>query len=282
MMLAETYNMSVSIPIFAGDMAFKFGACESGRLGLAQEVFPNVTQWILAGHSFGGLAAFNDVWTMAGRNATDAIAGLALAGSYVRQDLMCGPVDFSGEQWNWLPMVSMSASEDKIVNMTNFEAGQAFMTDNVDKVVIEGGNHGQFGWYNYTLRTPLLGQVDGEASISHKEQQALMAAAIASLVMSDAAAIVVNDTSSDVDPTVKNVTAKEHTDGEHLSGETTDTDPSKDEPTDGEDIDGETADKDPTKNEAIDEDPNSSSAISLSSLFVTAAAALSIALCWGA
>mmetsp|Transcript_29448 Transcript_29448/g.62517 ORF Transcript_29448/g.62517 Transcript_29448/m.62517 type:complete len:234 (-) Transcript_29448:754-1455(-) len=78
-MLSDTYGLSVSVPIFDGDLAFKFGTCESSRLGLAQRMFPGVEKWVLAGHSFGDLVASNDLWAI--RNNTDSIAGLALLAS---------------------------------------------------------------------------------------------------------------------------------------------------------------------------------------------------------
>eukprot|EP00957_Ditylum_brightwellii_P044998 3413452-Ditylum_brightwellii.AAC.1 len=105
-MLSDTYGLSVSVPIFAKDLAFKVGTCESRRLSLAQRAFPDIEKWVFAGHSLGGIAAANEVWAMAGRNETDAIGGLALLASYVRQDLGCGLVDFSTEEWDWLHAAS--------------------------------------------------------------------------------------------------------------------------------------------------------------------------------
>jgi hypothetical protein len=173
-MLSDAYNLPVSVPIFDGDMSYKFGTCESGRLAQAQYAFPSVQKWIFIGHSLGGIAAFNDVWAMAGRNETDAIGGLVLLASYVRQDLGCGASDFSGDEWSWLPLASISASEDGVVNATNFAEGQVFLPTNSTKFInetIEGGNHGGFGSYDYSERYELLGQTDGNATITNEEQQ---------------------------------------------------------------------------------------------------------------
>ena len=180
-MISTAYNMSVSVPIFDGDMSYKFGTCESGRLAQAQHAFPSVEKWIFVGHSLGGIAAFNDVWAMVERNETDSIGGLVLLASYLRQDLGCGMTDFSGSEWDWLPFASISASEDGIVNATNFEAGLNLLPSNSPKFineVIEGGNHGGFGSYNYSERYTLLNQIDGNATITSKEQQRQTAAII--------------------------------------------------------------------------------------------------------
>ena len=173
-MLSEEYNLPVSVPIYIADMAYKFGTCESGRLTQAQSAFPSVDKWIFIGHSLGGIAAFNDVWAMADRNETDSIGGLVLLASYVRQDLGCGMTDFSGSEWDWLPFASVAASEDGVVNVTNFEDGQVFLPNdspNFIDEIIEGGNHGGFGSYNYSERVTLLNQTDGNATITSEEQQ---------------------------------------------------------------------------------------------------------------
>lgn len=186
-MLSDTYNLPVVVPIFTGDMAFKFGVCETGRLGPAKSIFPHVEKWIFAGHSFGGIAAYNDIWAMTQqRNDTDAIGGVVMIGSYVRQDLGCGMSDFSTDDWDWLPFASISASEDGIVNATNFEAGKSLLpmedsTNNFRNVVIEGGNHGYFGTYDYSERETLLFQFDGNATITRVEQQELTAEVIAEI-----------------------------------------------------------------------------------------------------
>ncbi|KAL7480824.1 hypothetical protein ACHAW6_007978 [Cyclotella cf. meneghiniana] len=173
-LLSDTYGLPVSVPIFESDMSFKFGTCETGRLAQAQTAFPLVSKWIFVGHSLGGIAAFNDVWAMAERNETDAIGGLVLLAAYIRQDFGCGMTNFSGSEWDWLPFASVSASEDGIVNATNFAAGQDLLPAGSPKFLnetIEGGNHGGFGSYDYSEREVLLNQTDGNATITNEEQQ---------------------------------------------------------------------------------------------------------------
>jgi hypothetical protein len=176
--LAEMHGIAAVVPIFADDLAFKFGRCESGRLNLAKQAFPEVEKWVFAGHSFGGLTAHNDIWSMMERNDTDAIAGLALLASYVRQDLGCGAVDFSAEQS--LPATSISTSLDGVINVTNFDKGQALLPadDGTFSLMIPGGNHGQFGSYDDSGRKTILGQNDGIATIPASVQQDMVIGAI--------------------------------------------------------------------------------------------------------
>ena len=54
--------MHTVMPIFAADLAFNFGICHTGRLDLAKAEFPGVEKWVLARHSFGGVAAAADLW----------------------------------------------------------------------------------------------------------------------------------------------------------------------------------------------------------------------------
>lgn len=179
--------MTVVIPVFDRDLAFVFGKCRSGRLELAQAAFPDIDKWLLVGHSFGGVAAMTDVWVEITQmdndsNNSNDIAGLVMLASDV-QPLLCPGsfIDFSAatNTTTDLPMAAVTASEDQILNTTRWEENKQYLSSTTTTfVVIEGGNHGQFGDYNDTLRTPLLGQVDGEATISKYTQWDLTVDAI--------------------------------------------------------------------------------------------------------
>uniref|UniRef100_A0A7S0CE58 Alpha/beta hydrolase fold-5 domain-containing protein n=1 Tax=Proboscia inermis TaxID=420281 RepID=A0A7S0CE58_9STRA len=210
-MLSDDYRIPVVVPIFTADMSFKMGVCDSGRLAQAQKAFPCVERWVLAGHSFGGIAAYNDAWSMAQQKdgtdikgtIGDTIGGVAMIASYVRQDLGCGFSDFSSIGWEWLPFASISASEDMILNVTNYEAGQELLPYSplVITKEIEGGNHGGFGSYDYSERETLLFQIDGNATITPEEQQSITAEIISRIASLAAEDIKMEPGSSPPSPT---------------------------------------------------------------------------------
>ena len=170
--LATRYGLPVVIPIFDDDLAFSFGMCDSGRLAMAQAEFDHVVKWVLVGHSFGGISAMSDAWS---RQNDSAVAGLVMIAADIRQDIGCGEVDFSSTGF---PMASITASLDMILNKTRSELNKPFLSNETLAVDIFGGNHGQVGSYNYSERTPLLGQVDGIALIPPQVQWDLTVASI--------------------------------------------------------------------------------------------------------
>ncbi|MCA9974877.1 MAG: alpha/beta fold hydrolase [Anaerolineales bacterium] len=111
---------------------------------------PEIEQWVISGHSLGGAMAANYAYTH-----PDILAGLILYGSY--------PADNNSLADQNLPVLSIYGTEDggadKIAQSGNLLPPQAQL------VVIEGGNHAQFGDYG-------LQKGDGTAVISRADQQA--------------------------------------------------------------------------------------------------------------
>lgn len=174
--LSERYGIAVALQIFENDLAFSPTSCDSGRVKYASDLFPSVEKWLLAGHSYGGIAATADVWS-AQNDTSTKVGGLALLASYVSQDVGCGQVDFSDTQ---LPVASINATEDLIVNATNFAKGITFLPPNdTFHLEILGGNHAQFGSYDASERSVVSDRVDGNATIPEKVQLDLTIAAIA-------------------------------------------------------------------------------------------------------
>lgn len=171
--LAERYGIAVALQIYKDDLPFALDSCNTNRTQLASLVFPTVEKWTLAGHSMGGIAAMADAWS----SQDSTIGGLALLGSYVRQDVGCGEIDFFRTKF---PMASVNASLDLVINQTNFVMSQSLLSEN-DTFYMEvmGGNHQQFGSYDNSERQALLGQVDGNASIPETIRLDLSIAAIA-------------------------------------------------------------------------------------------------------
>ncbi len=119
------------------------------------------TDWYLAGHSLGGAMAANYV-----AEHREDFAGLVLLASYPTKSL----TDLKGVDQDELAMVredfrvvSIYGSEDKVLNMENFEAGRAYMPQAYNEICIQGGNHAWFGNYGEQ-------EGDGEASIPNEAQ----------------------------------------------------------------------------------------------------------------
>lgn len=119
----------------------------------AQEVMDTEDQintWYLGGHSLGGVMASS----FAEENA-EKLNGLIFLASYSATDL----TETS------LNVLSIYGNQDTVMDTESFSDAMALLPE-VDRVVIEGGNHAQFGNYG-----PQNG--DSPATISVDEQQTL-------------------------------------------------------------------------------------------------------------
>ena len=114
---------------------------------MAQET--EVEDWYLAGHSLGGVMASSFAADQA-----DEVAGLVFLASYPSGDLTAVP----------FPVLSVYGSEDEVLSRESYDEAQAKLPDDYTEIVLDGGNHGQFGDYG-----PQEG--DGTASFSADQQQ---------------------------------------------------------------------------------------------------------------
>lgn len=110
--------------------------------------YPNVSSWLIGGHSLGGAMAAG----YAGKRA-DRVDGLVLLAAYPATDLTdCN-----------FPAISVYGSEDGVLNRDKLVEGRSLMPPESVEVEIGGGNHAQFGDYGVQAG-------DGLASISAAEQ----------------------------------------------------------------------------------------------------------------
>lgn len=110
----------------------------------------NDLQWVIGGHSLGGAMSCSLI-----SKETDLVQGLVLMASYPAE---------SADLSSWgRPVLSISASEDRIVNEENFIKGKDFLPAETSYRIIEGGNHSGFGQYGSQ-------EGDGIATISQEEQ----------------------------------------------------------------------------------------------------------------
>lgn len=139
------------------EVPFNIAFFGSDAAAKAIEAYPNVGSWYVGGHSLGGVVASSWAADHAGE-----VEGVVLLASYPTADLSSSD----------LRAISLYGSEDEVLNRDAYDEGRAKLPSSVEEVVIEGGNHAQFGNYGEQAG-------DGEASISPEEQWAEASFAIA-------------------------------------------------------------------------------------------------------
>lgn len=130
----------------------------------AQDVlaaYPEIEGWVMGGHSLGGSMAAQFV-----KGNPNAVEGLAFLASYPANatDLSALPIQ----------SVSVYGTQDGVAQDV-FEESLKRLPPGTPLVIIEGGNHAQFGHYG-----PQAG--DGVATISREDQQGQTVTAILELV----------------------------------------------------------------------------------------------------
>ena len=113
----------------------------------------NLDKVYVAGHSLGGVVASLDAVKLQKDNH---LAGVILLASYPDKS-----VDFSSSS---IPVLSIVASQDKILNWEKYESSKDRLPKSSKELMIEGGNHSGFGMYGEQ-------KGDGKATISNDEQQ---------------------------------------------------------------------------------------------------------------
>ncbi|MCR5846432.1 MAG: alpha/beta hydrolase [bacterium] len=126
--------------------------------GIAAQ-FPEVDAWLIGGHSLGGVSA-----SMYLADHAEDFAGIVFLAAYPDDDL-------SGTS---LEALSIVGSNDGVLDLQKYAEAEANMPPHAQELVIDGGNHANFG--NYGAQSK-----DGEAGISREDQQAQAADAIADL-----------------------------------------------------------------------------------------------------
>ena len=125
-----------------------------------KEKFPEIKNWYIGGHSLGGVISCFYL-----SNHLKDFNGLILLASYTIKDLTKGN----------LKVLSIYGSNDKIINLKNYEKYKKLLPKDMIEFIIEGGNHSNFGMYG-----PQKG--DGLASIPNIEQIEITANKINELI----------------------------------------------------------------------------------------------------
>lgn len=119
--------------------------------GKLQEVIKryDLKQVYIGGHSLGGVVASMNA-------ALPQVEGLILLAAY--------PPDSTDLAKSKLSVLSLTASEDKILKWDKYEEAKKRLPETTHYVTIQGGNHSGFGLYGQQRK-------DGTATISASEQQ---------------------------------------------------------------------------------------------------------------
>jgi hypothetical protein len=144
--LAEEGVLAVIVP-----MPLNLAVFAPGKAEQVVEAYPEIQNWVIAGHSLGGAMAANYI---AGR--PDSVQGLALLAAYpAASDSLAGQN---------IPVISIFASQDGLTTAEKIDASRALLPATTRYISIDGGNHAQFGDYG-----PQTG--DLPATISRQKQQ---------------------------------------------------------------------------------------------------------------
>jgi len=146
-LLAEEINIAVFIQKMPMNLAV-FGK------NMAEKVLSEyhyIDIWYMAGHSLGGVMAASFI-----RDNPDTFDALFLMASY--------PMDKKSLYDSEIPVLSISGSEDTIVNRENLAGSLSLLPENTEFYEIKGANHSQFGSYG-------LQKGDSEALITEYDQQ---------------------------------------------------------------------------------------------------------------
>lgn len=126
----------------------------------AEAVVANHTSyqhWYMAGHSLGGAMAGN----YAAANP-DQVDGVIFMAAYPTKSL----------KKKGLKALSLYGSQDGVLNQKHYQDSLSLMADDFTEIVIDGGNHGQFGDYGRQ-------KGDGKSGICQEEQWRQTAEAVA-------------------------------------------------------------------------------------------------------
>jgi len=151
-------------PAFVIRLPYRFAALESHKhmaVDRAREVIathPEVTRWVIAGHSLGAALAAR----LAHSDAGSLSAMILVATTHPKDD------DLS---FLHIPVTKIYGSHDGVAPLDRVLANRGLLPPHTKWVEIAGGNHSQFGRYGHQL-------FDGTATISREEQEALTRSAI--------------------------------------------------------------------------------------------------------
>ena len=124
-----------------------------GAANAVMDAYPQISTWILAGHSLGGASA-----AIFAQNNPNSIDALVLWDSY--------PPDSADLSDNTISVISIFGTTNNIPNTENFDDKKHLLPEDTIFIGIEGANHAQFGDYG-----PQKGDVVASMSLAEQHTQ---------------------------------------------------------------------------------------------------------------
>lgn len=136
--------------VFLPQMPLNLAILNSDAIDEIRETYPSDKEWWLAGHSLGGASA-----SIYAKENEEKISGLIFLAAY--------PSDDSDLSELPLSVLSITGSNDGILNAEQYEQTKGLLPEDTAYKTIEGGNHSNFGYYGFQSG-------DGESELSREEQ----------------------------------------------------------------------------------------------------------------
>ncbi|MCX5901607.1 MAG: alpha/beta hydrolase [Proteobacteria bacterium] len=121
--------------------------------------YPEITQWVIGGHSLGGVCSS---WYV--KDFPDKMKGVVLWAAYGSDVFPIQDKDVAA--------IVISGAKDGLATPAKIEAGKPYLPDTTSYVAIEGGNHTNFGYYDTSPDAVQPG--DNPADITRQEQQKII------------------------------------------------------------------------------------------------------------
>lgn len=134
-------------------MPLNLAIFNTGAAGPVIDAYPDITTWILAGHSLGGASA-----AIFAENDPNRIDAIALWDSY--------PPNSADLSDNSISAISIFGTTNNFPNTENFNDKKHLLPADTIFVGIEGANHAQFGDYG-----PQRGDVVASMSLSEQHER---------------------------------------------------------------------------------------------------------------
>lgn len=137
--------------VFIPEMPLNLAILDSDVIDDIKEAHPFEQDWWIAGHSLGGASA-----SIYAKENAEEIEGIIFLAAYPSNDSDLSELPLS--------VLSITGTQDAILNMDQYEQTKDLLPSDTLHVAIEGGNHSNFGHYGFQ-------EGDKESTISREEQQ---------------------------------------------------------------------------------------------------------------